>query len=132
VKKTLNILQTSAQLKWLAKAILVLGLFAFSAPVSDIRTNDHLAQKTELSEVRRISSKRIIRLEKVAQGITCSFLWTPIRTENFTPVLLHQQARITVALRRNFKDGPTREQSAFLLYHAADRTEEPDAHAAQG
>jgi hypothetical protein len=117
--RTKDVIKKSGLLKWLSKAVLVLGLLTFSGHVSEFRLYNSGPTKTELNEVRSVNTKRTVSLNKILNGLN-----SIIRTDQFVFRLLHQDNRIALKLRINFVVLPTNEQDAFLLHYSATLSDE--------
>ena len=113
-------------LKWLTTTILLFGLITFSGYVSESRHYNAGSTKTELNEAGRVSFKRTVYLKKASNGLSYSLFHSTRRTENFSSALFHQKTRITVKLKNNLKERPTKERKkSFLLYYSFDCSEGP-------
>ena len=124
MKRTKDVITKNRLLKWLTKTVLVLGLITFSGHVSEFRLYNSEPTKTELNEVRRVSSKRTVNFKQIFDGLSFSVLHSTSRTDIYTSLLSYQKNRITVKLKSNFEEQPTNEQTGFLIYYSTDSSEE--------
>lgn len=133
MNNTKNVITKNGLLKWLMKTILVLGLITFSGHVSEARLHNSESTKTELSEVRRISSKKTVYFKTVFSGLNSSRLHLTVQAEKFTTSLLHQDNWINVKLKSNFKAQPPKELvMGYILYYSTESSEEFDTNQLRG
>ena len=132
MKRSKDVITKNGLLKWLTKTVLVLGLTTFSGHVSEFRLYNSEPIKTELNEVRKVSSKRTVNFKQVFAGLNFSVLHSTSRTDIFTSLLLYQENRIAIKLKSNFKQLPTNEQTGFLIYYSSDSSEEFNTNPLKG
>lgn len=128
MKKNKDVIAKSAILKWVTKAILVLGLITFSGNASEFRHYNSEPTKTELNDVRWVSSKRTVSFKKILDRRN----YSTSSPSNFISCLLHQDNSIAVKLKINFKELPTDVQDGFLIYYATHSSEEFDTDQLRG
>lgn len=128
MKQSKHLFEISGLLKWLAKSILVVGLFAFSGHVSESRPSHFESTKTELNEVRKVGSKKTFNLKKVFSSLQCSLSTSTNSRDVFTCCLHHQENKIEVKLQSNLETLPINEQNGFLIFHSTKVSEEFDTN----
>ncbi len=133
MKRTKNVITKNGILKWLAKTILVLGIITFSGYVSEVRFNNTASPKTELKEVRRVSSKKTVYFKTACSELNASILKLYNSPENFTSFLLHQASLINVQFQSNFIAQSSKERTkGYLIYYRTHSPEEFDIKQPRG
>ena len=128
MEKTKGLTVQKGLLKWLTHTILIVGLLAFSGPVSEFRIPGSQPAKTELNEERSVRYKKTASLK--------AFLHSPSTqancTGNFIYCLVDQHNKITVQFKINAEKFTPKPIKGFLVHHVFDYSKEHDSSQLMG
>ena len=114
-------------LSWLIKTILVIGLFSFSGPPAEYKTQNNEPTKTELNEKRKFNSKRTVNFKKHSHACNNCIVNPKSRNDKFALFLCYHENGVAVKLKNNLELFQTRERNKdFLMFYFTDNSE--DSH----
>jgi hypothetical protein len=126
MKKAKDVTRSGAMLKWLTTTILVLGIITFSGHAAALKPYNSELVKVELSEARKVSSKKIVHFKKARADEKCSRLIPESRAKNVISFLSHKEKKVAITLKSHSKKlGARNEQGkGFLIHFSTNNSEE--------
>ena len=120
-------------LSWLIKTILVIGLFSFSGPPAEYKTQNNEPTKNELNEKRKFNSKRTVNFKKHFNACTNYVVNPTSRNDNFISFLCYQQNWVAVKLKDNSELFQAIERNEdFLIFHLSDNSDDSHINPVRG